>query len=131
MTSADDRCPCGLPAAYDECCGRFHAGADAPTAELLMRSRYSAFVVGDEAYLARTWHPDSRPRRIHLGDGRTWTGLDVVAATGGGLLDQRGTVEFVARHRDSGGADRRHHEISDFARVYGRWVYVAGLDGDA
>lgn len=55
-------CPCGLPAAYDDCCGRLHRGqAPATTAEQLMRSRYSAFAVGDEAYLLRSWHPTTRP----------------------------------------------------------------------
>ncbi|HRW38910.1 MAG: zinc chelation protein SecC [Acidimicrobiales bacterium] len=120
----DDPCPCGLPAPYGRCCARFHRGADAPTAELLMRSRYSAFAVGDAAYLERTWHPDTRPRRIHLGRDRSWTGLDVVASTGGGLLDQRGTVEFHAHHRDGAGDDVLH-ELSEFVRLDGRWVYVA------
>jgi hypothetical protein len=55
-------CPCGLGDDYASCCGRLHAGAPAPTAESLMRSRYSAFAVGDVGYLLRTWHPSSRPR---------------------------------------------------------------------
>ena len=123
MTSAD-RCPCGLPATYATCCGRFHAGADAPTAELLMRARYSAFARGDTAYLERTWHPDTRPRRILLGRDRTWVGLDVEGTSGGGLLDQQGTVAFSAHHRDP---DGHHvlHEVSEFVRVDGRWTYVA------
>ncbi|MET0725475.1 MAG: YchJ family metal-binding protein, partial [Leifsonia sp.] len=54
---SDDRCPCLSGEAYGSCCGRFHAGAVAPTAVQLMRSRYSAFVVGDAAYLLDTWHP--------------------------------------------------------------------------
>ena len=124
--TARDRCPCGLPNAYDDCCGRFHRGADAPTAELLMRSRYSAFAVGDAGYLERTWHPDTCPRRIHLGTDRTWTGLDVIATTAGGLLDQRGTVEFAAHHRDATG-DHVQTEVSEFVRIDGRWVYVAAV----
>src|SRR5689334_8384056 len=80
-----DACPCGLPAPYDACCGRFHRGAAAaPTAELLMRSRYSAFVVEDRDYLRATWDPGTRPRRIELGPGDRWTGLEVLGATGGG-----------------------------------------------
>lgn len=121
-----DRCPCGRPATYPDCCGRFHAGADAPTAELLMRSRYAAFARGDEAYLARTWHPSTRPSRIRLGAERTWIGLDVVATSAGGLLDQQGTVEFHAHHRDADG-DHVLHEVSEFVRVDGRWVYLAAL----
>src|SRR2546429_6760422 len=55
-------CPCGLGDGYESCCGRLHAGAPAPTAESLMRSRYSAFAVGDAGYLLRTWYPSARPR---------------------------------------------------------------------
>ncbi|PSD27176.1 hypothetical protein C7E18_09980, partial [Stenotrophomonas maltophilia] len=55
-----DPCPCGLPADYPVCCGRFHAGEAAPDAERLMRSRYSAYVRGLAGYLRHTWHPDTR-----------------------------------------------------------------------
>lgn len=88
-----------------------------------MRSRYTAFAVGDVDHLARTWHPDTRPRRIHLDPARTWTGLDVVATSAGGLLDQDGVVEFRAHHRDADGDDVLH-EVSTFTRHAGRWVYV-------
>ena len=57
-------CPCGLGDDYESCCGRLHAGVPAPTAESLMRSRYSAFAVGDAGYLLRTWHPSGRPRTL-------------------------------------------------------------------
>ncbi len=122
-------CPCGLPAAYDDCCGRIHrADAPAVTAEALMRSRYSAFAVGDLAYLARSWHPDTRPRNIHDDPARRWTGLTVLATSGGGMLDQEGTVEFEAHHTggsdDDPAADHVVHERSTFSRVDGRWVYV-------
>ena len=115
-----DACPCGLPAAYDACCGRFHRGdAAAPTAELLMRSRYAAFAVGDAGYLRATWHPDTRPPRVRLDPGDAWTGLQVVGRTGGGLFDTAGTVAFRAHHR--GGVVA---EDSAFTRVDGRWLYV-------
>jgi hypothetical protein len=52
-------CPCGLGDGYESGFGRLHAGAPAPTAESLMRSRYSAFAVGDAGYLLRTWHPSA------------------------------------------------------------------------
>ena len=119
-----DPCPCGLPAAYDACCGRFHRGAAAaPTAELLMRSRYTAFVVEDRAYLRATWHPRTRPRRVDVGPGDRWTGLEVRAVTGGGLLDTTGTVTFRAQHRDGVVA-----EDSAFLRVDGRWFYLGACD---
>jgi SEC-C motif-containing protein len=111
-------CPCGLPASYDACCGRFHRGeAAAPTAELLMRSRYAAFAVGDATYLRETWHPSTRPRRVEL-DATSWTGLEVLGSTGGGLFDTAGTVAFRAHHRSGVVA-----EDSAFGRTGGRWFY--------
>ncbi|MDC0768912.1 YchJ family protein [Streptomyces sp. HD] len=115
-------CPCGLSRAYGECCGRYHAGtAAAPTAEALMRSRYSAFVKGDAAYLLRTWHPRTRPARLDLDPGMRWTGLEILAAGDGTAFHTTGTVEFRASYR--GGS---LHELSRFERVDGAWVYVDG-----
>lgn len=117
------RCPCG-GAAYQQCCGRFHRGDAEPSrAEQVMRARYSAFAVGDAAYLAHTWHPDTRPRRIHVGDDVTWQRLDVLATTGGDLLDAEGTVTFAAHH-ERGGRPGVVEERSLFRRHHGRWVYV-------
>jgi SEC-C motif-containing protein len=113
-----DRCPCGQAADLADCCGRYLAGADAPTAEALMRSRYSAFALGDGDHLARTWHPDTRPRRIHVGE-PAWTGLEILDVVDGGMLDATGIVEFVAHHRD-----HDVHERSAFVRVERRWVYL-------
>ena len=111
------RCPCGLPAEYDDCCGRFHRGAAAPTPELLMRSRYAAFAVGDRAYLLVSWHPSTRPRRLVLDDTR-WLRLEVLSSSGG-LLDAEGEVRFRA-HSDAGVLEER----SRFVRDGGRWSYV-------
>ena len=70
---ANRRCPCGTGLPYDECCGPLHAGATpAATAEQLMRSRYSAFAVGDAAYLLATWHPSTRPPALELDPGVRW-----------------------------------------------------------
>ncbi|MEU2622359.1 YchJ family metal-binding protein [Streptomyces sp. NPDC007157] len=116
-------CPCGLAETYEQCCGRFHRGAAAaPTAEALMRSRYSAFVKGDEPYLLRTWHPRTRPDRLDLDPGMRWTGLEILATTDGTAFHATGTVTFRASFR--GGS---LHELSRFERVDGAWVY---LDGD-
>ncbi|MGI5479731.1 YchJ family protein [Streptomyces lavendofoliae] len=128
---ADGPCPCGLPAAYAACCGRFHSGeALAPTAELLMRSRYSAFVAGDEPYLLRTWAPATRPAAVDFDPAMRWTGLEIVATTDGTLFHTTGTVTFVARytHRGEPGAMREH---SRFERAGGAWVYVDGDDEPA
>ena len=71
-------CPCGLDATYDDCCGRLHQGrTSANTAEQLMRSRYSAFVVGDVPYLLRSWHSSARPPDLQLDPDLVWTGLEI------------------------------------------------------
>ncbi|MFF6782270.1 YchJ family metal-binding protein [Streptomyces sp. NPDC012510] len=115
-------CPCGLPEVYESCCGRYHSGsAAAPTAEALMRSRYSAFVVRDEGYLLRTWHPRTRPAEVSFDTTMRWTGLQVLDTHDGSPFHTTGTVTFRASFR--GGA---MHERSRFERVDGAWVYVDG-----
>ena len=91
-----------------------------------MRSRYTAFVVGDGPYLLGTWHPGTRPDDLDLDPDQRWAGLEIVATEAGGHDDARGTVEFRARW--SHGRDRGVlHERSRFVRQGGRWWY---LDGD-
>jgi SEC-C motif domain protein len=116
-------CPCGLPAAYDACCGRFHRGAAAPTPELLMRSRYTAYAREDGAYLLATWHPSTRPATVVFDPSLRCTRLEVVDAVGG-LLDPTGTVRFRAHHV-RGGAAGVLEEHSRFRREGGRWAYLA------
>ena len=120
-------CPCGTGLPLAECCGRLHDGiATAGTAEQLMRSRYSAFVVGDADYLLATWHPSTRPRALDLDRDVRWTGLDVLATTGGGLLGAEGTVEFRAHYLRHGAAGSQH-ENSRFVREDGLWRYLDGV----
>ena len=118
-------CPCGLGAPYAQCCGRFHHDAEraAPTAELLMRSRFSAFAVRDAAYLMRTWHVSVRPPRLDLDPAQVWTRLEILGATGGGPLHAEGTVEFRAHYTDRTGSGLLH-ENSRFTRADGRWMYA-------
>lgn len=117
-------CPCLSGEQYDDCCGRFHRGdAEAPTAQQLMRSRYSAFVMLDAAYLLRTWHPDTRPSELELDPHLEWRRLDIVSTRRGGPLDSEGTVEFKAYFRQSGERGV-HHETSRFLRVDRRWCYL-------
>jgi SEC-C motif-containing protein len=119
-------CPCGLGDDYDACCGRLHAGAAAPTAEALMRARYSAFAVGDLAYLVGTYHSSSRPEVFSLEPSIEWTRLAVLATEDGGLFDAEGTVQFRAVYvRD--GKRGVHAETSRFAREDGRWTYVGAV----
>jgi SEC-C motif-containing protein len=94
----------------------------APTAEALMRSRYTAYTRGATDYLLRTWHPRSRPPGLDLDPELEWTGLTVLSAVGG-LLDLHGEVRFEARYRDRGrpGVLSEH---STFVREDGTWWYV-------
>jgi SEC-C motif-containing protein len=89
-----------------------------------MRSRYSAFVVHDAAYLLHTWHPSTRPRTVILDDHTRFTRLDVLGRTDGSLFDHEATVLFEAHYVDGGrpGVMREH---SRFVREEGRWLYVA------
>ncbi|MFI6474953.1 YchJ family protein [Streptomyces sp. NPDC050516] len=120
-------CPCGLPAAYVECCGRYHSGAAAaPTAEALMRSRFSAFAVQDGPYLLRTWHPDTRPAEIDFDPGMRWTRLEILDTADGSAFHSTGTVTFRA-HYTHGGEAGSLHEQSRFSRVDGAWVYLDAI----
>lgn len=88
-----------------------------------MRSRYSAFVGGDAGYLLRTWSSATRPARLEFDDRLRWTGLEVLAATGGSGFHIEGTVEFRAHYlRD--GQPGLLHEDSRFVREDGRWTYL-------
>lgn len=121
-----DPCPCGLPADYSACCGRFHAGDAAPDAERLMRSRYSAYVRHLADYLRQTWHPDTRPAELSLdeapGQRTQWLGLTVNEHTVTGT--DSAEVRFTARYRIGGGSAVRMTEHSRFLRIDGRWYYL-------
>lgn len=91
-----------------------------------MRSRYSAFAVGNAAYLLATWHTATRPATLDLDPDVRWTGLDVLTTTGGTLLGSTGTVEFRA-HYTVGGRPGTQHEHSRFAREDGLWRYLDGV----
>lgn len=91
-----------------------------------MRSRYSAYAVGHDDYVFRTWHPRTRPPEVHAAsDGPSWLGLEILDTTDGGPDDETGEVEFRAHSQESG-RTRVLHERSRFTRRGGRWVYVDG-----
>jgi len=92
-----------------------------------MRSRYSAFAVGDAGYLLRTWHPTARPRTLELDPACHWTRLAVLETHDGGLFDAAGTVSFRAIYVTDG---QRHvlTETSKFVREGKRWLYLGSAD---
>ncbi|WP_445170758.1 YchJ family protein [Mycolicibacterium sp. Dal123E01] len=126
MRRPTDACPCGSGTQFGGCCLPLHHGErHADTAEELMRSRYSAFAVGDLDYVWQTWHPRTRPDSVTPTDGLTWTGLQIVDTAAGQPEDQDGEVEFCAHYRHD-----QHigtlHERSRFAVRARRWFYVDG-----
>jgi SEC-C motif-containing protein len=118
-------CPCGSGLRFEGCCAPLLRGADAPTAERLMRSRYTAFVVGSARHLRETWHPGTRPASLDLSPSLRWTGLEIVDVVGGGAGDRRGVVEFRAHWRE-GAEDGVLAERSRFVRQSDRWWYLDG-----
>ncbi|BCQ03572.1 YchJ family protein [Cutibacterium avidum] len=118
-------CPCGSGLPLDQCC---RPALDDPrraeTAVALMRSRYTANVLGQWNHLWATWHPRTRPNVVDS-TGIEWTGLTILATEDGHPGDTTGVVEFRATYR-AGGHDDALHEISRFQRRAGRWMYVDG-----
>lgn len=120
-------CPCGSGRLFPQCCGPYLAGSELPpTAESLMRSRFTAFQVRDSDYLAASWDASTRPAAMNFdGDERLWSSLEIVDTIGGGSDDPRGVVEFKARF-ELGDDTYLLHEISRFQQVEGRWFYLDG-----
>lgn len=121
-------CPCGSGAHYQQCCRPFHDGRAAPTAEALMRSRYTAYVLGDAAYLHRTWHSSTRLSKKSLVQPKhlQWEKLAILHTEAGQSEDQEGLVEFIAYYSEQ--QQTKHlHELSRFVREKGRWVYLDAL----
>lgn len=121
-------CPCGSALALADCCGRHHAGVLPETAEALMRSRYSAYVLGLIDYLVATTLPvqqaglDRASMAAWSAQSR-WLGLTVAEHKALGGTPERSQVTFVARWQDAGG-EHAHRECSDFVRVAGRWYFI-------
>jgi SEC-C motif domain protein len=121
-----DACWCDSGRTVGRCCGPLLSrAATAVTAEALMRSRYSAYVIGDADYLLATWHPATRPNALDLDDARRWLGLTIKARDHGTEQDVEGHVEFVARFKIDG-RGHRLHERSRFVREQGLWFYRDG-----
>ena len=119
-------CPCGSELELSACCNRFLSGDSLPaSAEELMRSRYSAFVLQNEAYLLGTWHPDTRPSRVRFDSEQRWLGLRIRETEQGAARDSIGYVEFVARFKING-KGHRLHERSRFEWWQDRWYYRDG-----
>jgi len=129
MKNQSNLCPCGCTKSYDACCASFiERNAPAPTAEVLMRTRYTAYTLLNEDYLLATWHTSTRPTALDLATdvATKWIGLDVKRHEQ--QDSEHAIVEFVARYKVNGRAHRLH-EVSRFVREDGRWFYVDGEIG--
>lgn len=119
-------CPCGSGATLGECCRPLHAQQRrAETAEQLMRSRYTAYVLRDDDHVFRTWHPRTRPDDVSTSPQLRWHGLEVLGTEAGGPDDDHGLVEFRA-HWSTPSDSGALHESSRFDRRAGRWFYSGG-----
>ena len=137
LLSPTQTCPCRVrearPVPFGQCCAPYLSGqALAPTAQALMRSRYSAYALGGQhaplaadmlRYLQATWHPDTLPPDLSVSP-MQWTGLKVLGSQETG---DQGTVNFVAFYKE-GGKTERMAEHSVFDRINGAWRYTKGLD---
>lgn len=120
------RCPCNSGLAYAACCRPLLTGAGkAATAEALMRSRYTAYVVRAVEYLLNSWHPATRPAAIDPASITDWHDLQIVRTAAGRAGDHEGIVEFMATALSPHGAWQLH-EVSRFSKEGGLWFYVDG-----
>ena len=119
-----DPCPCGSQNTREKCCQRFINGDhNAPTPELLMRSRYTAFTLNDYDYLKKTWHPGTCPADFSDGSHLQWIELEVIKASPAD--SDKGEVEFKAKYIHNNQLEVIH-ENSRFEKIAGRWLYVSG-----
>ena len=121
-------CPCGYGLPLAQCCQLIIEGDQpAQSALALMRSRYTAFTLVDEAYLLKSWHSSTRPTHFDLGDSpQQWLRLKILHTEMGQPADDSGVVEFVAVYKVNGKAHRLH-ERSRFCRENGAWRYLDGV----
>lgn len=124
----DRQCVCGSNKAFGKCCGPFLGGKQAArTPEQLMRSRYSAYCLGDYGdYLLQTWFPATARGLTAEALSRReceWEKLEVLHKSQNG---DQGFVEFKAWYKNASGESQLLHEKSVFQRIGGRWLYVGG-----
>lgn len=134
-------CDCGSHMPHAVCCQPYLSGAaPAPTAEALMRSRYTAYSQGHSDYLIKTWQPPAGPLPDQMSLRQSlqqtqWLGLTIIKTQKGQAQDRRGVVEFVAQYKSlaqlpsatlRGGKVKQLHERSRFVQTAGQWFYVDG-----
>ncbi len=123
-------CVCQSGRHYADCCAPWHQGQMADTVEQLMRSRFSAFVLGLKDYLHRTWHSQTRPEEVNCDSGLVWAGLEIQSSSQSGDCGQvtfRATcVQFYPDEAGIPGEWHELKEVSQFVREQGQWLYTEG-----
>ena len=126
----ESTCPCGSDQSLARCCLDYIEGRSvAPTAEALMRSRYTAHVLLAIDYLWETWSPEERVRSSKAdieawARNCEWLGLKIIGTKAGGKKDNHGLVSFLALFRQNGEL-QEHQEVSVFKKTpLGAWLYV-------
>ncbi len=123
----DSLCPCGSGATYSVCClPVIHDHQLATTAEMLMRSRYTAFAIEHAPHILKTWHLNTRPKALNFDDNPVvWLGLEVHSSQDGKAGDSSGSVEFTCSYLEKGQLCKLR-ELSQFHKVDGLWYYLRG-----
>ena len=127
----EELCPCKSGRTFGECCGPIIAGtAKAPTAEALMRARYSSYVTGDIEFL-KTSAVKAVQEQFNEADSRAWSkaakwhGLEIIRTEKGGPRNKTGVVEFRALYT-ANGEFCNHHEVSTFVKEKDGWKFEDG-----
>ena len=118
-----NQCPCGSGKEYAQCCKLYHDGfIAAPTAESLMRARYSAYVLEKADYIIKTWEELARPPVIEFDKQIKWLGLEIEQVDFGSEFDDQGWVEFRAKF-EIAGMKSEQYERSRFIKDGSEWFY--------
>ena len=127
MVLKNKSCPCGSDMNLNECCNLYISGRKNPdTAEGLMRSRYTGYVLKDSEYILKTWHPSSRPKIFDLDrENILWEKLEILNCVKGKVSDIEGEVFFRASYEHNG---KKYciQELSRFVKENGIWLYLIG-----
>ena len=126
MKNNNTICPCGSGKSLNDCCGEFICKSKkTETAEQLMRSRYTAYVLKEKEYILKTWHQSSRPKKINLDINIEWIGLQIIDTIAGGLNDIKGSIFFETNYH----FQKKFFTIrenSRFVKENGVWLYLMG-----
>lgn len=127
-----EQCPCGSKKNYNVCCAPYLEGKEpAPTAEALMRARYTAYATTNIDFILQTTHK-SGLKKVDPESSRKWSeeskwhGLEILSTKRGTAGDLEGEVEFIARYTAQDNEEVEHHEISTFKKEDNKWFFLDG-----